>query len=251
MMILTIALRELRSLFQTPLAWIILAMTQIILSLIFFFHIDKFLELMPTLKAANSSLGVTDIIIFPLLDWVSTLMLIVTPFITMRLISAERSNGTMSLLLSAPVSNTEIIIGKYIGILLFMLIFLFMVSLMPLSLLTGSDLDLGKISTGFLGLTLLLAAYASAGLFFSSLTSSPIISAISTFGFLFLLLILKLITSGSSESNNALAYLSTASHLAPFFRGIVNSKDVIYFLLFISTFILLSIKQMDSRRLQG
>jgi len=250
-MILTIALRELRSLFQSPLAWIILAIIQFILSLVFFFYIDEFLELQPTLKASGSSLGVTDIVVSRLLEWVSSLMLIVTPFITMRLISAERSNGTISLLLSAPVSNTEIVLGKYIGVLLFMLITLLMISLMPLSLLTGSDLDLGKIAAGFIGLALLLASYASAGLFLSSLTSSPIISAISTFGFLFFLLILKLISGGSEESSNILSYLSIVNHLAPFLRGIIDSKDVIYFLIFISTFILLSIKQMDSRRLQG
>jgi ABC-2 type transport system permease protein len=250
-MIITIALRELRSMFVTPLAWIVLATTQIVLSLFFFFYIDKFLELLPTLKTSNSSLGVTDIVVSPLLDFTSFVMLIVTPFMTMRLISAERSNRSICLLLSAPVSNTEIILGKYLSSLLFILIFMFMVSLMPLSLLTGSELDLGKIASGFLGLTLLLATYASVGLFFSSLTSSTVISAISTFGFLFFLLILKLISSGPSESSNALAYLSTVTHLTPFLRGIVDSKDVIYFLLFISTFILLSIKQMDSKRLQG
>ena len=99
----------------------------------------------------------------------------------MRVLSEERRNRTLSLLFSAPVSMTEIIIGKYLGVLSFFLVLLALLALMPLSLLASTDLDLGKLAAGLLGLALLLAAFTAIGLFMSALTEQPTIARITSY----------------------------------------------------------------------
>ena len=250
-MILTIALRELRSMFLSPLAWTVLAVTQVILAWIFFTQIDAFFAIQSQLTTMPNAPGVVDLIIAPLFEVSSIILLMVTPLLTMRLISEERRNGTLSLLLSAPLSNTEIVLGKYIGIVLFMLLFVCMISLMPLSLLSGAELDLGKLFAGLLALFLLLAAFSAAGLFMSSLTANPVIAAVSTFGLLLLLWIIERNAGGSATTDGVISYLSLLNHFAPMLRGIIDTADITYFVLFITVFVALTIRQMDSQRLQN
>jgi ABC-2 type transport system permease protein len=250
-MIFTIAFRELRSMFLSPLAWTVLAVTQVILAWIFFTQIDAFFAIQSQLTTLPNAPGVVDLVIAPLFEVSSIILLMVTPLLTMRLISEERRNGTLSLLLSAPLSNTEIVVGKYIGIVLFMLLFVCMLSLMPLSLLSGADLDLGKLLAGLLALFLLLAAFSAAGLYMSSLTPSPVIAAVSTFGLLLLLWIIERNAGGSASTDGALSWLSLLNHFAPMLRGIIDTADITYFVLFITVFVMLTIRQMDSQRLQN
>ena len=151
-MIFTIAGRELRSLFLSPLAWSILAVTLFILAYLFLTQIETYLSLQPRLAAIEGAPGVADIVIAPLFADAAMVLLLITPLITMRTISEERRNRTLSLLFSAPVSMTEIVLGKYLGVLSFFLILLGLLTLMPLSLLVGTDLDVGKLAAGLLGL---------------------------------------------------------------------------------------------------
>jgi ABC-2 type transport system permease protein len=247
-MILNIALRELRSMFLSPLAWTVLAVTQLILAWSFFTQIDFFFGIQPELATIPNAPGVTDMVVMPTFEVASIILLMVTPLLTMRLISEERRNGSLALLLSSPISMTQIVLGKFVGIALFMLIFIIMISLMPLSLLMGTELDLGKLAAGMFALMLLLSAFSSAGLFLSSLTSNPVVAAISSFG---LLLLLWIISSNAGDSTAVLGQLSLLRHFAPMLRGLIDTADVAYFVLFIATFLLLTIRQMDSQRLQG
>lgn len=247
-MIISIALRELRSMFLSPLAWTVLAVTQLILAWSFFSQIDFFFGIQPQLATIPNAPGVTDLVVMPTYEIASIILLMITPLLTMRLISEEKRNGSITLLLSSPVSMTEIVLGKFIGIVLFMLIFVIMISLMPLSLLLGTELDLGKLAAGMFALMLLLSAFSSAGLFLSSLTSNPVVAAISSFG---LLLLLWIISNNAGDNTAALTQLSLLSHFAPMLRGLINTADIAYFVLFISTFLLLTIRQLDSQRLQG
>lgn len=248
-MIATIALRELRSMFLSPLAWTVLAVAQLVLSWIFFTQIDLFFTVQGELATMPNAPGVTDLVVAPVIEVASIMLLMVSPLLTMRLISEERRNGTLCLLLSAPISITEIVLGKFLGIILFYVLFVAMIALMPLSLMVGTDLDLGKLAAGIIGLLLLLMAFAAAGLYLSSLTANPVIAAISTFGLLLLLWILDS-SAGGSSTGNVFSYLSLTSHITPMIRGIMNSADLAYFGLFIVTFLLLTIRQMDAQRLQ-
>jgi len=120
-MIITIAARELRSLFLSPLAWSVLAVVQFILAYLFLSQIDTFLVWQPRLAAIEGAPGISDIVIAPLFADAAIVLLLVTPLLTMRVLSEERRNRTLSLLFSAPVSMTEIILGKYLGVLAFFL----------------------------------------------------------------------------------------------------------------------------------
>ena len=247
-MIISIALRELRSMFLSPLAWSVLAVTQLIIAWSFFTQIDFFFSIQQQLATMPNPPGVTDLVVMPTFEIAGIILLMVTPLLTMRLISEEKRNGSISLLLSSPVSMTQIVLGKFVGIVAFMLIFVGMISLMPLSLLMGTELDLGKLSAGAFALMLLLSAFSAAGLFLSSLTENPVVAAISSFG---LLLLLWIISSNTGGSAGLLSQLSLLTHYAPMLRGLINTADIAYFVLFIATFLLLTIRQMDSQRLQG
>ena len=250
-MIFSIALRELRSLFLSPLAWTVLAATQFILAWAFLAQVDGYLQLQTKLAALPTAPGVTDLVVAPLFNMASVVLLMVCPLLTMRLVSEERRSGTLSLLLSSPVSMTEIVLGKYLGILVFMLIFVSQITLMPLSLLMGADLDLGKLAAGVLGLTLLLAAFCAAGLYISTLALNPSVAAVGTFGLLLALWMLDSAGKGPEQTETIFNYLSLLHHNTPMLRGIVNSSDIVYYLLFIATFLILSIRRLDTQRLRG
>ena len=152
MMIFTLAARELRSLFLSPLAWVILAVVTGICAYFFLLYLDLYLQLQPRLAASPNGPGITNIIVAPLYSTTATVLLLVTPLLTMRLISEERRNQTLSLLISAPISMTEIVLGKFLGVFSFVLILLFFIALMPLSLMAGGALDIGLWASGLLGL---------------------------------------------------------------------------------------------------
>jgi len=247
-MIRIIAGRELRSLFLSPLAWSVLAVVQVIMAYIFLVRMELFFQLQPRL--AGTSIGVTDIVVTYLYDNAAVVLMLIVPLLTMRLVSEERRSRTLTLLFSAPVSMTEIILGKYLGIMVFLLAMMGLMSLMPLSLLIWGNLDLGKFAACLLGLTLLLASFASLGLFISTLTVQPTIAAVGTFGALLLLWVLDWKGDSGGGTGSVLAYLSLLHHYVSLLQGMFSSRDVIYYLLFSVTFIVLSIQRLDGQRLQ-
>lgn len=250
-MILTIAWRELLSLLLSPLAWVILAVVQLILAFLFLGHVEQFLIYESELLSMKNAPGLTEIIVAPLFGNAAIILLLVVPLITMRLISEERRNKTLCLLISAPITMTEIVLGKYLGILFFLMIMLCLIALMPLSLLIGGHIDMGLFASGFLGLGLLLASFASTGLYMSTLTQHPSVAAIGSFGALLLFWVLDWSGQGISDDGNLLAYLSLLNHYEPFLRGLFDSADAVYMLLFTTTFIVLSIRHLDANRLGG
>ena len=248
-MIFTIAAKELKALFLSPMAWAILAVVQAIVAYFFLIYLDYFVTLQPQLAMLPNAPGVTSMVVAPLYATVATILLLVTPLLTMRLISEERRNKTLSLLMSAPVSASEIILGKFVGIAGFLLLMLLLITLMPLSLLSSGQLDAGLMLSGILGTVLVICSFAAAGLYISTLTAQPTVAAVGTFGLLLLLWIVD-IAGNTGNENNVLAYLSMLNHNQALLRGIFSSADVIYYLLFIITFMLLSIRRLDAERLQ-
>ncbi len=248
MIMVTIAARELRSLFLSPLAWTLLAVVLFILSYLFMTQVDLFLQLQPRLPGMPGAPGLTEIVVAPVLGNAAFIVLLIVPLLTMRLFSDEMKNQTMSLLLSAPVSMTEIVLGKYLGVLGFLAILVGLIALLPMSLLSGGALDMGVVLAALLGLFLLLAAFAAVGLFMSSLTAQPAVAAIATFGTLLLLWIIDWSGDGSS---GVLAWLSMVRHYEPLLKGMFSSVDVIYYLLVIITFVVLSIRRLDAYRLHS
>jgi ABC-2 type transport system permease protein len=250
-MIPTIALRELRTLFLSPLAWSILAVVQLLLAFLFLARIELYQQYQPQLLAMDNPPGVTEVVLPDLLGNAAIVLLLVVPLLTMRLVAEERRNKTLALLFSAPVSMTEIVLGKYLGVLGFLLIVLVLLALMPLSLLLGGGLDLGLFFSGFLGLAFVLAGFAAVGLFMSTLTQHPTVAAVATFGALLLFWILDWSGQGAGAEGNWLAYLSLFNHYKPFLDGLFSSADAAYHALLIATFLVLSIRRLDADRLAG
>jgi len=250
-MIFTIAIRELKNLFLSPLAWAIMAVLQLIVAYLFLTQLDTFMLLQPRLAGIEGAPGVTDIVVAPLLQTTGFLLLLIAPAITMRVFSDERRNRTLSLLLSAPVSMSEIVLGKFLGVTLFFMLLLAMLIAMPLSLYAGTTLDAGKLAAGVLGLALVLSSFAAIGVFMSSLTEQPVVAAISTLGLLILLWIVDWSSSSQEQVSTLFQYLSLKSHFESFLKGLFSSADVSYYLLLIATFLILSIRRLDQQRLTG
>ena len=248
-MIFTIARHELRRLFLSPLAWVILAVVQFILAWVFLQSIESFIAIQSQLLGMSGSYGVTEVVVAPLFGSVAFVLLLLVPLISMRLITEERRNKTLPLLFSAPLSMTEIVLGKYLGLYTFLLVQLALIALMPLSLLAGGGLDFGLLAAGLLGLALLLGGFAAVGLFMSTLTQHQTIAAVGTFGMLLFFWLLDWAHAGAS--GGVLPYLSLSNHTEPFLKGVFDTRDVVYHLLFIATFLALSVRRLDMDRLGG
>ncbi len=255
-MIKIIAWRELKNLFLSPLAWAILVVTQIILCYQFLSQLETYMQMQAKLSVLEHSPGVTDLVVAPLLGGAAIVLLIIVPLLTMRLISEEQKNQTLSLLFSAPISMTEIILGKYLGVLSFLMILIAMIALMPLSLLLGTAIDLGQFFSALLGLSLVVASFIAAGLYMSTLTKQPAIAAISSFGLLLLLWMINWAGNSSDvqdaidkTTEHTLSWFSLLNHFEPLLKGIFSSTDIIYYMLFISLFLTLAIRRLERLRL--
>ncbi len=250
--VFTIAISEFKRLFNSPLAWSVLAILQFILALMFLMFMEEYIAVIqPATATMQNPPGVTSIVLSPLYLWAGIIMLAVMPIMTMRLFAEERMNKTLTLLLSSPLSSTQIVLGKFIGVIFFIILIVAMMILMPLALTVGTSLDWGVILTSSLGLFLLLSSFAAAGLFISSLTSQPIIAAVSSFGLLLFLVVLYLSGSSQSNSSELFIYLSHFGHFLPFLEGVFDTSDLVYYLLFIVGFLVLAIRKLDNDRLLG
>jgi ABC-2 type transport system permease protein len=245
--ILVIARRELRALFLSPLAWTLLAVVQALMAFLFLARVELFQLYQPQLAGMENAPGVTEVIVPDLFANAAIVLLLVVPLLTMRLIAEERRNKTLALLFSAPVTMSEIVLGKYFGVLLFLLIVLGLIGLMPLSLLMGGGLDAGILFSALLGLLLVLGSFTAVGLFMSTLTQHPAVAAIGGFGVLLLFWILD----WSARGTGLFAYLSLFNHYKPFLEGVFDSTDALYHVLLIVTFLVLSIRRLDADRLGG
>jgi ABC-2 type transport system permease protein len=249
-MILTIAKREITSMFLSPLAWIILAVIQAILGYMFLAQIENYFTLQPQFMRLENVPGVTDVVVSPIFSLAAIILLMIMPLITMRTLAEEKKNKTINLLFSAPISITQLVLGKYLGLVFFILILTTLLMLMPLSLLLGTQLDLGKLSSIYIGMLLLLSSFAAIGLYLSSLTENQTIAAVSTFGTLLMLWIIDWVSNSVDQGQSVIAYLSLIKHHQPLLEGVFKTEDVSYYLLIILLFLGLTIRRLDGDRLQ-
>jgi len=256
-LILTIAAKELRALFASPLAWLALTLLQLIIAYLFLKRLDDFLQIQPQLVQVASPPGVTELVVAPLFAATAAIFLFVVPLLAMRLIAEERRNRTMVLLTSAPVTVAEIITGKFLGLLVFLLLIIALVCLMPLSLAGSTDLDYGLMGTLAGGLVLLAAAFAAVGLYVSCLTQQPVVAALGGMG---LLLVMVLLGEGAGDTLQARGWslpaafvqvLSPLKNFEPLARGVIDTQAVACLLLLTAGFLILAVRHLDGRRLRG
>jgi len=248
-MILKVARKELKSVFASPMGWVILALLQFGFGTYFLNGVNEYFEVMSGAIRPAERTGVTMFIGQSVFGLASFVMLFSVPLLSMRLISEERRSNTLTFLFSAPLSLIEIVLGKFIGLVSFLSILVLMIGVMLCTLNAWADVDFGYLFANVLGLWLLVASFSAMGLYFSSLTAQPVVAAIITFIALFGLLIVDRFLTGDETS--VVNYLSLMHHFQPFARGLIDTADITYFLLFIITFLTLTVRRLDADRLRG
>lgn len=241
---------ELRHLFLSPLAWVVLALVQLLLAYLFLLNIDAFVAQQDELALSAQSPGATVLVVLKTLANVPTLLMVVIPLMTMRLLSDEKRLQTSILLSSSPIPIRAIVLGKYFSVLLFFAITWLLIGLMAVALNVGTALDLGHIGAALLAIILLIAAIAAIGLYMSSLTVHSPIAAIATFA---LVLLLWIIDSGArvNGEDSLLNHFSMSFHYQSLLSGLVDSISITYFLLITAAFLLLTIRRLYSERVNG
>lgn len=252
--ILTIFSREFKSYFCSMTAYSVITIFLILTGFFFSTAVSYFSFYSYQLSAqpylAEQGLSLTEAIITNLFFNFSVILLLMIPLLTMRLIAEEQKQGTFELLLTFPVREAEVVLGKFLAVLA-----VFFVMLVPvagqLSLLyaVGGQFEWGVVASAFGGILLLGTAFLSFGLFASSLSENQLISAVITFGFLLLLWMIawvaELLPPGATGWVNE---LSLIRHAEGFFKGIVELKHLLFYLLFAVFFLTLTVWRVETRR---
>lgn len=247
-----LARKELGSYFASPIAYIVLAMFALVFGYFFYSATAVFVSV--GLRAAMERgmappMNVNDFVIRPLLMNVSVLVLFLMPMITMRLFAEEKRSGCIELLLTAPLRDLEIILGKWLAALLLYLCLLGITALNILFLFLYGRPDWRALLVGYLGLILLGAAFLSLGSFISTLTRNQIVAASLTFGVFLLLWVMDWVSSYSpGTAGRVLSYLSITTHFESFAKGVLDLKDAIYYLSVIFLGVFLTSRSMESLR---
>jgi len=240
---LVIAGKELRSYFVSPIAYVVLTGFLLLGGWFFFNLVARFDFLLSIYSAmrnpeAQARLNLNEFVIAPLLHNLSVVLVILTPVITMRSFAEEKRAGTYELLMTSPLSVTEIVLGKFLGVLGFLVVMLGLTGIYPLILLTYGNPEVGMMASGYLGLFLLAVSFACVGLLTSALTDNQIIAAVSC---LVALLLLYVISWPADTTGGVLGpllkYVSLTEHFSEMVRGVIRLQDVVYF----SSVILLSL----------
>lgn len=256
-MILTIAGKELKTLFASPLAWVLLCFVQIIIAFVFLKQLDTFFQIQPQLASMPNAPGATDVIAAPMFGIAAALFLFAVPILAMRLIAEERRNQTMVLLMSAPVSMTEIVLGKFLGLTAFFVGVVALATLMPLSLAGATQLDYGLVASLAAGLVLLAAAFVAVSLYVSCLTVHPVAAAVGAFALLMGMLLMGdtagdgLRSRGWGVAAGLAQVLSPMKNFEAFRKGMIDSYAISCLVLLTALFLVLAIRHLDAQRLRG
>lgn len=235
-----IARKEFKQFFVSPVAYAIALAIFLIMGVLFYATV---------LSAAYQQYAPSvQVILGPL----ATIFLFTTPAITMRTLPEEQRTGTLELLLTAPVRDWELVIGKWLGAMGFILTILLVTWVYPIILnrLVDPGIDQGILVSGYLGLVLMVAAFSAIGVAVGSLFSNQIAAFFTTLGVLLVLWMIGYPSmAGGSLETSLLSYLDISEHFYPtFYRGIIDLKDIVYFISVIALALFLGSISVESRR---
>ena len=256
-MIFTIAGKELKALFASPLAWLVLSVVQVIVGYAFLRRLDEFLQLQPQFLQMANPPGATESVAAYVFTTAAGVFLFAIPILAMRLVAEERRNQTLVLLMSAPVSMTEIVLGKFTGLLAFLVAIITLLALMPLSLAFATQLDYSLIAGFVAGLILLAASFTAVSLFVSCLTVHPVVAAFGAFAGLLGMLLAGdvagdgLKARGWSVAASLAQVLSPFRNFEPFGRGMMDTYAIACSLVLTFVFLALAVRHLEARRLRG
>ena len=252
--ILTLAQKELRAYFVSPIAYVLL----VFFALLFGYFYASSISFMVQLSMGQFGAGgpqivnINEFMIRPLFGNTSVVLLFMLPMLTMRSFAEEKRSGTIELLLTSPLTDFQIIMGKFLGA---MALYALMLSLTLIHigvLFWYGEPELGPVLSGYLGLLLMGGSFISIGLAISSMTKNQIVAGVSTFAVLLLFWIINWMGDASgSTTQSVLAYLSILEHFDDFSKGVIDTTHLTYYLSFITLGLFLTAKSMDVARWNG
>ena len=243
--------KELRSYFTSPVAYILLAMFGLVFGFFYWNALAYFvIEGMESqMRGQSFPMNLNEQVIRPLLQNASVLGLFFVPMITMRLFAEEKRSGTIELLVTSPVRDTEIVIGKWLAAMMLYACLLLFTAVNFAFLFRYGNPDWKPLAVGYLGLLLLTGALLAIGTFISTLTKNQIIAGAVTFGVCILLWVLEWVSGyDSSTWAHVLAYMSVITHFDSFGRGVIDSKDTIFYATVIFLGLFFTVRSMESLR---
>ncbi|HSF07689.1 MAG TPA: ABC transporter permease subunit [Methylomirabilota bacterium] len=247
--------KEMRLYFTSPVAWVILTIFTLITGY-FFYSIFAYYTLASMQSMMNPMMGremnVTDNVLRPLFSNISVILLLLMPLLTMRLFAEERRSGTIELLLTYPVRDGAVLLGKYLAALAMYGVMLAVTLVYPGLVLYFARVEWGVLATGYLGLLLMGATFLAVGLFASSLTENQIVASVITFG---VLLIFWVIGWSSDYAGGMwgriLSHISLLEHFDSFAKGVLDTKDILYYVNFTIVALFLTLRSLEARRWKG
>jgi gliding motility-associated transport system permease protein len=252
--VLAIAEREVRAYFSSPIAYVVIGFFSLLYGYFFYALLSYFerQSMQMGMGQPGQVMNINQMLIGPVLVNATVILLFVFPAITMRTYSEEKRQGTIELLLTSPITDVEIILGKFVGAMTLYAAML-AVTVIHLSLLfIYGNPEWKPIATGYLGLFLMGGCFLSVGLLISSLTKNQVVAAMATFAVFLMLWVINWIGAFVGPTAQAvLQHLSITEHFDDFSRGIIDTKHLIYYLSFIAFGLFLTMKSVDSERWRG
>ena len=248
--------KELRLYFTSPVAYVLLTIFLLIAGY-FFYSIFAFFTRASMQAAMNPQMGrdlnVTESVLRPLFANLSVILLLLMPLLTMRLFAEERRAGTIELLLTYPVRDGAVLVGKYLAAFTVYTVMIAGTLLYPLLLvIVRAQPESGPLATGYLGLLLMGAMFLAVGVFASSLTENQIVAAIVTFGLLLMFWIIGWTAEiVGGPLGTVLTHLSILEHNDTFAKGVLDTKDIIYYINFTALALFLTLRSLEARRWSG
>jgi ABC-2 type transport system permease protein len=251
--ILAIADKELRAYFASPIAYVIIGLFALLFGWFFYMYLTFFLQQSSQMmQFGGGAANVNQQMIRGVLMNATVIILFVMPMITMRTYAEEKRSGTIELLLTSPLTDLQIILGKFFGALgLYLAMLLVTMVYIGILFIYGNP-EWRPIAVAYLGLLLLGASFISMGLLISSATKNQIVAGIVTFAVFLMFWVISWIGESSGPTTQAIvSYLSITEHFEDFSRGIIDTKHIIYYLTFITFGLFLTAKSVDSERWRG
>ena len=251
--VVTIARKELQAYFASPIAYVVIGFFALLFGY-FFYTLMWFFERqsMQIQPGAGAAMNLNQMLIGPVFMNVSVIVLFVMPMITMRTYSEEKRSGTIELLLTAPLTDLQIILGKFLGAMGLYAAAL-AVTLVHVGVLFAFGNPEGwPVVTTYLGLLLMGGCFMSVGLFISSLTKNQIVAGVITFGVFLMLWVINWLASFTGPTmQQVVNYLSITDHLEDFTRGVIDTKHLVYYVSFITFGLFLTARSVDTERWRG
>lgn len=249
-----IAAKELRGYFSSPVAWVLLGLFAALFGYFFGVYLDAFVQesMGGPMGGPQSPVNVNQRMIRPLLSNTSVLILFLIPMVTMRMYAEEKRSGTIELLLTSPLKDGEIIVGKFLAGMGMYLGLLAVTALYMAVLFIWGNPAFMPVLSGYLGLLLLGGGFIAIGLFISSLTSNQMVAGAASFVvFLLLWIISWFADSANPTIGSILRYLSVTEHFDDFGKGVLDLKHIVFYLSFITFGLFLATKSVDKDRWRG